>query len=294
MAAAITSGSPEATGFAAFGDDTYLAWPQGVLDGVHRIALGARCVINEHVTLSSGFPGDTADGPPAIVLGDGVLLGRRCELHAMDSILVGDDVFFGPDVKVFDHNHLSHDPDVPIGHQLPLQVAPVEIGAGSWIGVGATILAGARIGRHSIVGAGAVVPRGDYPDHATLLGVPARSSTRPPAAKTSSTLGDMAQPADRHEAHDTVARLGLTGTITMLRSQARERAGDDEALFHRTMATLLYDKWASVSYHVTRRQCTSPTEAAQADLFIKLAIDHRSAATLLEGPAGSSSTTLHR
>ncbi|MFE5565947.1 acyltransferase [Amycolatopsis japonica] len=178
MAAAIIPASPEAAGFAAFGVATYLAFPQGVLDGVHRIALGARCVINEHVTLAAGFPGHIADGPPAIVLGDGVLLGRRCELHAMESILVGDDVYFGPDVKVFDHNHVADSPDVPIGHQLPLQVAPVEIGEGSWIGAGAMVLAGARIGRHTTVGAGAIVPRGDYPDHATLLGVPARRRAR--------------------------------------------------------------------------------------------------------------------
>lgn len=278
MAAAITTDSPEAAGFAAFGDGTYLAFPQGVLDGVHRIVLGARCVINEYVTLSAGFPGDETPGPSSIRIGDGVVLGRRCELHAMESIVVGNDVQCGPDVKVFDHNHTSRDPDVPIGHQLPLQVASVEIGAGSWIGAGATILAGARIGRHTTVGAGAVVPRGDYPAHATLLGIPARPSTRPVTAPAGSTLDDMAEPAGKPEAGETAAKLGLTGTITTLQQQAREQAGNDEALYHRMMATLLYDKWASVSYHVTSRQCTTATESKQADLLITLAIDHRYAA----------------
>jgi acetyltransferase-like isoleucine patch superfamily enzyme len=114
---------------------------------------------------------------PAIRLGAGVLLGRRCELHAMASIIVGDDCFLGPGVLVFDHNHVDVDPDRPIGHQLPLQVAPVEIDEGSWIGAGAIILAGARIGRHTRVGAGTVVVPGHYRPGSLLVGNPARART---------------------------------------------------------------------------------------------------------------------
>lgn len=170
MRAAITRTSREAGGFASFGEDSYFAFPPGVLDGTHRISVGARCVINEFVTLSTGFPGDETPGPPTIRLGDGVVLGRRCELHAMDSIDIGEDVFFGPNVLVIDHNHTDHDPEMPIGHQLPLQTDPVEIGAGSWIGAGAIILAGARIGRRSRVGAGTVVTSGRYPPGSLIVG----------------------------------------------------------------------------------------------------------------------------
>uniref|UniRef100_UPI003F494B46 acyltransferase n=1 Tax=Amycolatopsis sp. CA-293810 TaxID=3239926 RepID=UPI003F494B46 len=177
--AAITRSTPEADGFAEFGADTMLAFPQGVLDGTHRIALGARCLINEETTLSAGFPGDETPGPVAIRLGDGVVLGRRCELHAMDSIRLGNDVFVGPGALFFDHNHVDHDETVPIGHQLPLQVAPVEIGDGSWIGAGAIILAGARIGQHCRVGAGTVVTAGDYPPGSLIVGARPRVLPRP-------------------------------------------------------------------------------------------------------------------
>jgi serine acetyltransferase len=49
----------------------------------------------------------------------------------------------------------------------------VAIGAGSWLGTGAVILPGTRIGRQTVVAAGAVV-RGEFPGHCVLAGVPAR------------------------------------------------------------------------------------------------------------------------
>jgi acetyltransferase-like isoleucine patch superfamily enzyme len=51
--------------------------------------------------------------------------------------------------------------------------ADIEIGDGTWIGARCTILAGARIGRGSIVAGGAVVRSGQYPDNVLLAGVPA-------------------------------------------------------------------------------------------------------------------------
>jgi UDP-2-acetamido-3-amino-2,3-dideoxy-glucuronate N-acetyltransferase len=44
---------------------------------------------------------------------------------------------------------------------------------GASIGANATIICGATIGRYAFIGAGAVV-RGDVPDYALMLGVPAR------------------------------------------------------------------------------------------------------------------------
>ena len=60
----------------------------------------------------------------------------------------------------------------PVGQQWPAD-DPVEIGPGSWLGAGAIVLPGTRLGRNTVVGAGAVV-RGDHPDHAVLAGVPAK------------------------------------------------------------------------------------------------------------------------
>lgn len=91
---------------------------------------------------------------------------------AHQSIEIGDDVFTGPYVYITDQNHVYDDPDVPIGRQWPRN-APVSIGAGSWLGAGAIVLPGTRLGRQCVVAGGAVV-RGEFPDHSVVAGVPAK------------------------------------------------------------------------------------------------------------------------
>ncbi|MNV28525.1 Galactoside O-acetyltransferase [compost metagenome] len=51
--------------------------------------------------------------------------------------------------------------------------SPIFIGDGSWVGAGATILGGTKIGERSIIAAGAVV-RGEFPAECLIGGVPAR------------------------------------------------------------------------------------------------------------------------
>ena len=60
-----------------------------------------------------------------------------------------------------------------IGHKAMLHGC--TIGAGSLIGMGATILNGARIGQGCLVGAGALVTEGkDIPDGSLVMGTPAK------------------------------------------------------------------------------------------------------------------------
>lgn len=112
-------------------------------------------------------------GPdPILTLGNGVVLGRGSHVIADVRLTIGDDCFFGPGVYVTTTNHSYDDPDVPVGKQWP-RSDPVAIGPGSWIGTGAVILPGARLGRNVVVAAGAVV-RGEVPDHAVVAGAPAK------------------------------------------------------------------------------------------------------------------------
>lgn len=162
--------------FGAFGEGSLLVFPPGDLVGEEHIAIGAGTLVGAHVSLSVGMapgqplrPGTTS---PVLRIGDRCSIGRGNHLVAHRSLVIGDDVITGPNCYVTDQNHVYADPEVPIGRQWPTD-DPVEIGSGSWIGAGAVILPGTRLGRNSVVGAGSVV-RGAFPDHAVVAGVPAR------------------------------------------------------------------------------------------------------------------------
>ncbi|MDZ5458752.1 gamma carbonic anhydrase family protein [Azohydromonas lata] len=63
---------------------------------------------------------------------------------------------------------------VTIGHQA--MVHGCTIGEGSLIGIQAVVLNGARIGKHCLVGAGAVVTEHkEFPDRSLILGAPAKA-----------------------------------------------------------------------------------------------------------------------
>ena len=173
-AGSITPGTPGARAFASFGPGSVIGFPPGALYGQRWIAVGADTMIAAHVSLSAGMvPGhDLGDQPPVLRIGDRCVIGRGSHLVAHHSIVIGDDVFTGPNVYINDQNHTYADPDVPIGRQWPSNTA-VSIGAGSWLGAGVIVLPGACIGRNVVVAAGSVV-RGQVPDRCVIAGVPAR------------------------------------------------------------------------------------------------------------------------
>ncbi|NSC20396.1 acyltransferase [Streptomyces albus subsp. chlorinus] len=172
-AGAVTAQRPGPYTFRRIGTGTRLAFPQGTLFGTPWIELGDHCVVGEGVTLTAGMMPDLDLGPDTVLrLGNGVVLGRGSHIIADTTVEVGDDVFCGPYVYITSTNHSYDDPSRPVGKQWP-RTAPVEIGSGSWIGAGAVVLPGARLGRNAVVAAGAVV-RGEVPDHAVVAGAPAK------------------------------------------------------------------------------------------------------------------------
>ena len=175
QAAAVTAERPAPTASARIGVGARLAFPQGTVFGDPWIEIGDHCIIAQDVTLTAGMMPDLDLGQePILTLGNGVVLGRGSHVIADVPLTIGDDCFFGPGVYVTTTNHSYDDPDVPVGKQWP-RTEPVSIGAGSWIGTGAVILPGARLGRNVVVAAGAVV-RGEVPDHAVVAGAPPGSS----------------------------------------------------------------------------------------------------------------------
>jgi serine acetyltransferase len=169
----VSPGTPAARAFREFGAGSLMTFPLGSVFGEEWITIGAGTLIAEQVTMSAGMmPGHDLGPDPVLRIGDRCVIGRGSHIVAHQDIEIGDDVWTGPYVYVTDQNHGYTDLDVPIGRQFPVN-RPVSIGAGSWLGAGAIVLPGTRIGRNAVIAGGSVV-RGEIPDHCVAAGVPAR------------------------------------------------------------------------------------------------------------------------
>jgi acetyltransferase-like isoleucine patch superfamily enzyme len=169
----VTADTPAGRAFRRFGAGSVMAFPAGSVYGEGSIDIGEGTLIGALVTISAGLvPGQDLGPEPVLRIGDRCVIGRGSHIVAHQSVQIGDDVWTGPYVYVTDQNHGYEDPDVPIGRQFPVN-RPVSIGAGSWLGAGAIVLPGARIGRNVVIAAGSVV-RGEVPDRCVAAGVPAR------------------------------------------------------------------------------------------------------------------------
>ena len=156
-----------------YGRGSIINWPTGNMYGERWISIGEDTMIAADVTLSAGMvPNQEMMTDPVVIIGDRCLIGRGSAIVGHYRIDIGDDVFTGMNVYITDQNHGYEDPDTPIGIQDP-QDDPVVIGDGSWIGSGAVVLPGARIGKHCVVAANSVV-RGTFPSHSVIAGVPAK------------------------------------------------------------------------------------------------------------------------
>lgn len=105
-----------------------------------------------------------------IHLGDRVFFNFNCIILDPAKVHIGNDVLFGPAVQIYTATHPLNWRDRRRG----LEAArPVEIGSDIWIGGGAIVCPGVRIGDRSVIGAGAVVTK-DVPDGVFAAGNPCR------------------------------------------------------------------------------------------------------------------------
>lgn len=110
--------------------------------------------------------------PSGLRMGERVGISSYCQLNAAGGILIQDDVVIGPGTFIWSQNHKFDALDLPISEQ-GYEVAPVQIDEGAWIGAGAIILPGVRIGRGTVVAAGSVVSHSTEP-FSIVGGVPAK------------------------------------------------------------------------------------------------------------------------
>ena len=110
--------------------------------------------------------------------GSNVFVNSGCVFLDGGTITIGDRVLLAPDVKLYTGSHSLNArerwvPGEDGRYRLITRVEPITIGDDVWIGGGAVVLPGVRIGSNVIVAAGAVVDK-DVPDNCVVAGVPAK------------------------------------------------------------------------------------------------------------------------
>ena len=131
-----------------------------------RFSLGRRSVVESFACINNAV-GD-------VIIGDHTRIGLHSTV--IGPVTIGNHVNLAQGITVTALNHNFSDPSLPIDVQ-GISTMPVVIEDDVWIGANAVILPGVRIGRHSVVAAGAVVTR-DVPSGSLVAGVPATVKKR--------------------------------------------------------------------------------------------------------------------
>jgi maltose O-acetyltransferase len=104
-----------------------------------------------------------------IHLGTRVFFNFNCVVLDVCEVRIGDYTLFGPGAQILTPMH-PFDPKLRREREFG---KPVHVGSDVWVGGGALILAGVRIGCRSVIGAGSVVTR-DIPEGVFAAGNPCR------------------------------------------------------------------------------------------------------------------------
>ena len=102
-------------------------------------------------------------------LGEHVFLNYNCVILDTARVTIGDDTRIGPAVQIYAATH----PLDPVLRRSQEFGKPVEIGSDVWVGGGAIICPGVKIGSRSVIGAGSVVTK-DIPEGVVAAGNPCR------------------------------------------------------------------------------------------------------------------------
>ena len=114
---------------------------------------------------------------PFVEIQKDVVIGARCKISShsfiCEGVTIEDEVFVGHGVIFINDPYPRATKDGHLKTSKDWQVIPTVVKRGASIGSGAVVMCGVTIGESATVGAGAVVTH-DVPDHALVVGVPAK------------------------------------------------------------------------------------------------------------------------
>ena len=115
-------------------------------------------------------PGFYCDYGYNIEAGDNFYANHNCVILDVNSVVIGENVMFGPQVQVYTATHPIRAEERQKSRELGL---PVEIGAEAWIGGNVVINPGISVGKKAVIGAGSVLTE-DIPAGVVAAGNPCR------------------------------------------------------------------------------------------------------------------------
>lgn len=107
-----------------------------------------------------------------LIIGNNVGIAQNCFIQVRGSVVIGNNVIFGPNVSIFSENHDFSNAELPVSLQ-GVTRRGVKVEDGVWIGTRAVILDGVTIGKNSIIAAGSIVTK-DVPPYTIVGGIPAK------------------------------------------------------------------------------------------------------------------------
>jgi acetyltransferase-like isoleucine patch superfamily enzyme len=143
-----------------------------MLHNTEFAVLGANVLIRDgariELLLKKGRP------YPRLVIGDHTNIEQNVHIACVSEIIIGRGVSITANCAIVDVTHPYNFGQVgtKIGERIDETPRPVEIGDGSFIGMGTIVLPGSQIGRGSVIGAGSIVT-GLIPEYSVAVGRPA-------------------------------------------------------------------------------------------------------------------------
>jgi acetyltransferase-like isoleucine patch superfamily enzyme len=107
-----------------------------------------------------------------VEIGSKTVMGQECTISAYQRVRIGEQCVIADRAMFIDFDHGVVEVERPIRKQ-GIYMRDVEVGSNVWIGYGACVLRGVRLGDNSIVGTNAVVTK-DIPANSVVGGVPAK------------------------------------------------------------------------------------------------------------------------
>lgn len=107
-----------------------------------------------------------------VEIGAKTVIGQECTISAYQQVRIGEQCVIADRAMFIDFDHGVVEVERPIRTQ-GIYKREVEVGSNVWIGYGACVLRGVRVGDNSIIGTNSVVTK-DVPANAVVAGIPAR------------------------------------------------------------------------------------------------------------------------